>query len=131
MRRFILFPLFALAAIVGCMPEPTPQEKYDAAVRSLERAEARLDNLRPAYDTARQKAALKVCEEIAGTTPEQSAADALSNLEGLLTGTATDPSIQGAPTADDKKPSAPLGDADAALDQLLDAHKQMQEKTAD
>ncbi|MGD9636087.1 MAG: hypothetical protein AB7G28_04540 [Pirellulales bacterium] len=131
MRRLTLIHLFLLAAIGGCMPEPTPQEKYDDAVKSLERAEARLDNLRPAYDAARQKAALKVCEEIAGTTPEQSAADALSNLEGLLTGAATDPATEGAPAGDAKKPAAPLGDADAALDQLMDAHKQMQEKTAE
>ena len=51
-----LLGLFSLTAITSCVPAPTPQENYDAALKNLERVEARLDNLRPAYDAARERA---------------------------------------------------------------------------
>src|SRR5688500_10795317 len=80
MLRGFSFLLLVLVAIAGC--GPNAQEKYDAAVKDLERAQARLDNLRPAYDAARDKAALAVCKEIAGVTPDESAMAALAQLEG-------------------------------------------------
>jgi hypothetical protein len=142
MRRhtLTLLGLLSLTAITACVPAPTPQENYDAALKNLERVEARLDNLRPAYDAARERAALTVCEEIAGTTPEASAEGAIAHLETLLTGgaatTADNPAEDDKPAEDQAnanaaKPKPPLGDADAALDQLLDAHKQMQQQAAD
>lgn len=129
MPRRILYPLLMLAVVAGC--GPTPQQKYDQAVRDFERAQARLDNLRPAYDAAREKATLAVCKEIAGTTPEESAMGALTQLEGFA-----DQALAG--QADGSKPAAdsdaakkkPIGDADAAIDQLLAAHKTMQEQQA-
>jgi chromosome segregation ATPase len=134
MRQSILVYILILAALTGCMPAPTPQENYDAAMKNLERVEARLDNLRPAYDAARKQAALQVCEEIAGTTPEASAEGAIANLEALLTdgaaATTTDKSTDEKTDGDAAKTTPPIGDADAALDQLLDAHKQMQEQAA-
>jgi hypothetical protein len=84
-RALNLLGLYSLAAITACVPAPTPQQNYDNALKNLERAEARLDNLRPAYDAARERAALAVCEEIAGTTPEASAEGAIAHLETLLT----------------------------------------------
>lgn len=130
MRRTILFLFFSLSAVTGCMPETTPQEKYDAALKNLERAEARLDNLRPAYDAARQRAVQAVCEEIAGATPETSAEGAIKQLEGLLTGNVGTNEAVGDAAGDADKTKPPIGDADAALDQLLGAHKQMQEQAA-
>jgi len=136
MRRHTLTLLgfFSLTAITACVPAPTPQENYDAALKNLERVEARLDNLRPAYDAARERAALTVCEEIAGTTPEASAEGAIAHLESLLTGgpaTTADNPAEDKADGDAAKTKPPLGDADAALDQLLDAHKQMQQQAAD
>jgi hypothetical protein len=132
-RALNLLGLYSLAAITACVPAPTPQQNYDNALKNLERAEARLDNLRPAYDAARERAALAVCEEIAGTTPEASAEGAIAHLETLLTdgaATTTDKPLDEGTKAGAAKRKPPLGDADAALDQLLDAHKQMQEQAA-
>lgn len=124
MLRKIL-SLFLLAALVGC--GLSPQQKYDVAVKRLERAQARLDNLRPAYDAAREKAMLTVCKEIAGTTPEESALSALSQLQG-----ATDQALSGLTTdgqtaEGSEGPKLPTS-ADEAIDQLLDSHKAMQEQ---
>jgi hypothetical protein len=130
MQRFTLTYLLVLTAISGCVPAPTPQENYETALKNLERSEARLDNLRPAYDAARDRAAQAVCQEIAGATPETSAEGAIKQLEGLLSGNVGTNEAVGDAAGDaaDKKP--PVGDADAALDQLLGAHKQMQEQAA-
>jgi hypothetical protein len=119
MRHHPLLLLHSLTTLAACAPAPNPQADYEAALKNLERLEARLDNLRPAYDAARQRAAQTVCEEIAGTTPEASAEGAIANLENLLTGATP-------PTADaNSEKAAPVGDADAALDQLLESHKQL------
>jgi exonuclease VII small subunit len=128
----LLLLLLSLTTLAACAPAPNPQADYEAALKNLERLEARLDNLRPAYDAARQRAAQTVCEEIAGTTPEASAEGAIANLENLLTG-ATPPTADADTTAAsdaDKKKAAPVGDADAALDQLLSAHEEMQKQAA-
>lgn len=130
MRRIVTINYLTLFLLAGCVPAPTPQENYDAALKNLERAEARLDNLRPAYDAARQRAAEAVCEEIAGATPETSAAGAMKQLEGLLSGNVATNEAVGDAAGDADKPKPPIGDADAALDQLLGAHKQMQEQAA-
>lgn len=130
MRQTFSLCILFLSLLSGCMPEPTPQERYETALKNLERAEARLDNLRPAYDAARQRAAEAVCEEIAGATPETSAEGAIKQLEGLLTGNAGTNEAVGDAAGDADKKAPPVGDADAALDQLLGAHKQMQEQAA-
>src|SRR4051812_23543065 len=96
-RGFISIGL-CLILLSGC--GESPQQKYDAAVRELERTQERLDSLRPAYDTARQTAANAVCREIAGTTPEESASAALQGLGNVLNETTPPPN--GAPGADAK-----------------------------
>src|SRR3954453_1543482 len=97
-RASFIFVSCALL-VSGC--GESPQQKYDAAVRELERAQERLDSLRPAYDAARQTAANAVCREIAGTTPEESASAALQGLNGVLN--ETPPVPNAAPSADAKK----------------------------
>src|SRR3954470_8598131 len=97
-RGFISIGL-CLILLSGC--GESPQQKYDAAVRELERAQERLDSLRPAYDAARQTAANAVCREIAGTTPEESASAALQGLNGVLN--ETPPAANVAPNADANK----------------------------
>jgi hypothetical protein len=128
MLRGDSFLLFVLVAIVGC--GPSAQEKYDAAVKNLELAQARLDNLRPAYDAAREKAALTVCKEIAGVTPDESAMAALTQLGGVadqsVASQAADSQLAANSIAIEKRTS----DADDAIDQLLAAHKTMQEQQA-
>jgi hypothetical protein len=91
--------LFTLL-VAGCAG-PTAQEKYDTAERDLERAQQRLDNLRPAYDTARASAINAVCQEIAGTTPDDAASAALAGLGDVLNGTTAPPAADaGAPPAE-------------------------------
>ena len=125
LRQSVLLA-FALIIVVGCAP--SPEQEFDRAIRALERAQTQLDRLRPAYDAAREKAMLEVCKELTGTTPEESAMAALSQLEGLadqaLTGLPTD----GQPTEDAEATDKPVGDADAALDQLLAAHQSIREQ---
>ena len=127
MLRGFSFLLIVLVAIAGC--GPSAQEKYDAAVKDLERAQARLDNLRPAYDAAREKAALTVCKEIAGVTPDESAMAALTQLQGAAAQAAAS---QGADSESTANPSAGKNNLsdDDAIDKLLDAHKTMQEQQA-
>ena len=116
--------VLSLIAIAGCAG-PTAKEQYDEAVRDLERAEARLDNLRPAYDAARQTAANAVCKEIAGTTPEESATVALQGLGDVLNTTAAPPADEG------KKGEGKKGDElDKTIDNLIAAQKDVQEKQA-
>jgi hypothetical protein len=119
--------LLLLTAVSGC--GPSAKEKYDAAVRELERAQARLDALRPAYDTARQTAANAVCREIAGTTPEESASAALQGLGDVLNQTGAAPPI--ADKKGDVKSSGRKGsDLDKTIDSLIAAEKGASEKQA-
>jgi hypothetical protein len=124
MFRYSSLLVVSLLLIAGC--GTSPKEKYDAAVRELERAQARLDNLRPAYDVARQTAANAVCKEIAGTTPEESASAALAGLGDVLNQTAA------APADDEKKAAAgkKASDIDKTIDNLIAAQKDAQEKQA-
>lgn len=79
-----LWILFALVSVVSGCGGPSPKEKYDAAVRELDRAQERLDRLRPAYDAARLTAANALCREIAGATPEEASGAATdAALKGL------------------------------------------------
>jgi hypothetical protein len=87
-----------LLVIVGCA-DTSPKEKYDEAVKDLDRAQARLDHLRPAYDAARITAANAVCKEIAGTTPDESASAALAGLGKVL----EDPTMTVPAVPDDAK----------------------------
>jgi hypothetical protein len=130
MRQYFILCVLILTSLPGCVPAPTPQENYETALKNLERSEARLDNLRPAYDAARDRAAQAVCQEIAGATPETSAEGAIKQLEGLLSGNVGTNEAVGDAAGDADKKQPPIGDADAALDQLLGAHKQMQEQAA-
>jgi hypothetical protein len=90
-----LWILFALLSVVSGCSGPSAKEKYDAAMRELDRAQERLDRLRPAYDAAKLTAANALCREIAGSTPEEAngaAADAaLKGLGDVLNQAATPP----------------------------------------
>jgi hypothetical protein len=135
MLRLITLSAFALVIATGCS-SPSPKENYDEAVRELERAQARLDNLRPAYDTARQTAANAVCKEIAGTTPEESASAALAGLGDALNKAAVPPAVKDA--KDDKKadegkkavPGKKGDELDKTIDNLIAGEKNLQEKEA-
>jgi hypothetical protein len=121
----LLLLLTMLLAAVGC--GQSAEEKYKDAVDSYERAQRRLDALRPAYDAARQAAILTVCKRITGTTPEESQLGMLKEL----TGTADEISKeQTAEAADPSVKKKPVGDADAAIDTLMAAEKKMGEKSA-
>ncbi len=117
MRRFSTL-LLMLVGLTGC--GPTPQQQHDSAVRALNRAQERLDALRPAYDAARQTAALAVCKEITGATPEESAAAALKGLNEAMTLPAADPA------ADKKQPA----NIDDTIDKLIAAQQNVQEQQA-
>jgi hypothetical protein len=123
-RKSLLSILLVALALTGCAP--SAQEEYDAALRNLERSEARLDNLRPAFDAAVKQAKQDVCKEISGVTTEEQTEAALANIEGLLSGAAE--AAQAEPAADPQ--GRPVGDPDAALDQLLGAHADLQKQTA-
>jgi hypothetical protein len=141
LRQFFLLALVGIS-LVGCGADP--QQVYDQAVASLERAEARLDNLRPAFDLADEKAMLTICKEISGTTPEESAMGVLSQLQGAAGGLAADTKAAAedvAKTAESAAEAAAEGgeaaaaaaakvpqDADAAIDQLLNAHQEIQKQ---
>jgi hypothetical protein len=77
----VVFVAIALVAVSGC--GPTAQDLYDEAARQVKLQQERLDNLRPAYDAARQKALLAVTKEFAGATSDENAQNALKQLEGL------------------------------------------------
>ncbi|MFO0792074.1 MAG: hypothetical protein U0805_21640 [Pirellulales bacterium] len=117
--------------LFGC-GGPSAKDKYDEAVRDLERAQSRLDNLRPAYDAARQTAANAVCREIAGTTPDESASAALAGLGDVLNGTAAPPAGPAIKEGDQaKNPAAKKKDElDTTIDNLIAAEKNVQEKGA-
>jgi hypothetical protein len=101
---------------------PSPKEKYDAAVRELDRAQERLDRLRPAYDAAKLTAANALCREIAGATPEEAtgaAADAaLKGLGDVLNQTAATPPEEGKQGEPGKKVAA--GRKGDELDKLVE-----------
>jgi hypothetical protein len=143
MLRRVFLLLCLVVTLVGCGADP--QQVYDQAVASLERAEARLDNLRPAFDLANEKAMLNVCKELTGTTPEESAMTVLSQLQGAAGGLAADAkaAAEGAAetvtegaaeaTAEGGEAAAAAAakvpqDADAAIDQLLNAHQEIQKQ---
>lgn len=115
--------------VAGC--SPSPKEKYDEAVRGLERAQSRLDNLLPSYLQAQKTAADAVCKEIAGTTPEESANAALAGLGDVLNQAAVPPTADAKPAADGEKPKGKKGDElDQTIDNLITAQKDVQEKQA-
>lgn len=125
------FVLLLATFVAGCSAGPSAKEKYDEAVRDLERAQSRLDNLRPAYDTARQRAANAVCKEIAGATVEESATDALAGLSGVLNQTTAPPTDVAATDDAAKKPAGKKTDElDKTIDSLIAAEKNAQEKQA-
>jgi hypothetical protein len=122
--------LLALSTVVsGC--GPSAKEKYDAAVQEVDRAQAQLDKLRPAYDAAVVAAREAVCREIAGTTPEESASAALQGLGDVLNQAAANPADQAKKVEAAKKPSGRKGDElDQTIDSLNAAVKDAAEKQA-
>lgn len=112
-----------LILLVGC--GPTAQEEYDTALSILNRQQERLDALRPAYDAAQQKAALLVCKEIAGVTPDEAGTAALEQLQGILSEPAGTQ-----PAANQTTDALNVNDVDAAIDQLIAAQETFQEKQA-
>jgi hypothetical protein len=125
-KNSFLLSMVMLALTVGC--GESPQQKYDEAVDSLNRAQRRLDALRPAYDAARQTAILTVCKQITGTTPEESQLGMLKELTGAADDISKQQAADAASEPGQKK--KPIGDADAAIDNLLAAQKAMGEKSA-
>jgi hypothetical protein len=126
MHKRLYFLPAILVMLVGC--GQSPQEKYDEAVDNYTRMQKRLDNLRPAYDAARQTAIMAVCKQITGTTPEESQIGMLKELTGVADEGATEPAADAALEVGKKK--KPIGDADAAIDSLMAAEKKMGEKSA-
>ena len=124
-NRFYLLPAIVLV-FAGC--GQSAQEKYDEAVDNLTRVQKRLDNLRPAYDAAKQTAMLTVCKEISGTTPDESAVAMLGQLEGVAAQAAKEPAADATATPGQKK--KPVGDPDAAIDQLISAQKSVADQQA-
>ena len=130
LRRISALLLLAIT-LTGC--GPSAKEKYDAAVQAVDQAQAQLDQLRPAYDSARQAAAIVVCKEIAGVTPAESESAALQGIGNAL-------NQLGAPPATDAKQDEPgkkvaagkKGDElDKAIDSLATMQKELTEKQAD
>ena len=130
MLRRLSILLVLVPLVSGC--GPSAKEKYEAAVQEVERAEAQLDKLRPAYDAARQTAANAVCKEIAGATPEESASAALQGLGDVLNQTAAAPPEQGKAGDDAKKSASGRkgDDLDKTIDSLIAAQKDVSEKQA-
>jgi hypothetical protein len=125
MLRHSSFLLLAIIVAVGC--GQSADEKYNEAVDNLTRAQRRLDNLRPAYDAAKQAAILTVCKRITGTTPEESQLGMLKELTGAADEASKEQATEAADPSVKKKP---IGDADAAIDSLMAAEKKMGEKSA-
>lgn len=123
MSRYVSILMVSLLLLSGC--GPSAQEKYDEAVREVERAQSRLDNLLPAFDAARQTAANAVCKEIAGVTPEESASAALQGLGDVVNQAAVEQADSG--KKNDGKKGA---DLDKTIDNLIAAQKSAQEKEA-
>ena len=122
--------LLLAATVTGC--GPSAKEKYDEAVRELEKAEATLDSMLPAYQAAQQLAANEVCREIAGATPEESMTAASANIGDLLNQVATPPPADTKTGDEPKKVAAGRkGDElDQTIDGLIAAQKNVAEKQA-
>jgi hypothetical protein len=133
MQNRLCWFLMLFIVFSGCASE-SPKEKYDAAVRGLEKAQATLDSLRPGYDAARITAMNATCREIAGTTPEESASAALQGLGTSLDASAlpADPNAAAAKkTEEGKKVAGRKSDElDKTIDGLIAAQKNVQEKNA-
>jgi hypothetical protein len=118
-----------LTLFVGC--GPSPKEKYDAAVQEVDRQQAQLDKLRPAYDAAVVTATNAVCREITGTSPEESESAALQGVGDMLNQIAAPPA-EGKKVEGAKKASA--GRKGDELDKIIEnasaAQKDLQEKQA-
>lgn len=128
------FQFFLVLSLVGCAG-PTAHDKYDDAVRRLERAQAQLDKLRPAYDAARVTAANAVCKELSGTTLEESEYAALDALGGIVKPGAVPIDASGNAETDaaknKKNPGGKKGnELDQTIDNLISAQKDAQEKQA-
>src|SRR4051794_41935342 len=95
MHRSTISIALCFILLNGC--GESPQQKYDAAVRELERTQERLDSLRPAFDTGRQTAANAGCREISGTTPGEAARAALQGVGNVMN--EAGPAAEGAPGA--------------------------------
>src|SRR5262249_39823838 len=127
-RLWILFVL--LSVVSGC--GPSAKEKYDAAMRELDRTQERLDRLRPAYDAARLTAANALCREIAGTTPAESESAAIQGIGNALNQLATPPKDEAKQAEPAKK--VPAGRKGDELDKIIEnaaaAQKDLAEKQA-
>jgi hypothetical protein len=124
-RLWILFAL--LSVVSGC--GPSAKEKYDAAVRELDRAQERLDRLRPAYDAARLAAANALCREIAGTTPAESESAAIQGIGDALNQLATPTTQEAKPGEPAKK--VPAGRKGDELDKLIESAAATQKELAE
>jgi hypothetical protein len=128
-----ILAVLSLLVTVGCSVGPTPQEEYDMALKIVNRQQERLDALRPAYDAAQQTAALTVCKEIAGVTPEESQTAALEQLQNVM-GQAIDAPPPASPATDkktDKKTDKTnVNDIDATIDNLVSAEASFQKQQA-
>src|SRR5882757_7351332 len=128
-RRNAILVVF-LTLFVGC--GPSPKEKYDATVQEVDRQQAQLDKLRPAYDAAVITATNAVCREITGTSPEESESAAAQGVSDVLN------QLTAAPPDESKKvdgaKNAPTGRKGDELDKIIDnaaaAQKDLREKQA-
>ena len=81
--------LFWLPLAAGCID--MSQQEYDQAVRRVSIEQERLDQLRPAYDAARQEAMQVVVRELAGGTVEDVNQAALEKLNEIAAQAKTPP----------------------------------------
>src|SRR4051812_8959101 len=116
MLRHLPLLLLLLIVVGGC--GPSAKEKYDAAVQEVDRAQAQLDKLRPAYDAAVITATNAVCREITGTSPEESESAAAQGVSDVLN------QLAAAPPDESKKvdgaKNAPNGRKGDELDKIID-----------
>lgn len=131
MRRHLSILLLLLAVVGGC--GPSAKEKYDAAAQEVDRAQEQLDRLRPAYDLARQSAAIAVCKEIAGMTPAESESAAIQGIGDALTKLGTPAATEVKQEDPGKKVAAGRkGDElDKAIESLAATQKEFAGKQAD
>jgi hypothetical protein len=105
LRSISAVALLHLPLVAGCID--MAQEEYNRALQQVNLEQERLDGLRPAYDAARQTAMQTVYKEITGSTPEDSAAATLSQIESIAAGAGAQPTGE-----------AKGDDIDRAIDQL-------------
>jgi hypothetical protein len=130
MLRRLSILLVLVLVVGGC--GPSAKEKYDAAIQEVDRAQAQLDKLRPAYDAAVITATNAVCREITGTSPEESESAAAQGVSDVLN------QLTAAPPDESKKvdgaKNAPTGRKGDELDKIIDnaaaAQKDLREKQA-